>query len=151
MCKASSAPLFMWKLSFCGIVNDRNHLFGLGPKPILKWVILSQANWNLTQTSKFKLWSTFLLSKYSTWIFICRNLGRCARQNMPRPYLKIWEWELIFGHAVKTISSPDICSPWPEPILRLDIGFGSLYRKLGFGRRVLWEREGQKLQKKNSM
>jgi len=23
-----------------------------------------------------------------------------------RPYLKIWEWELIFGRAVKAISSP---------------------------------------------
>ena len=24
------------------------------------------------------------------------NLGRCGRQNMLRPYLKIWEWEWIF-------------------------------------------------------
>jgi hypothetical protein len=37
---ASSAPLFMWKLSFCEIVNDQNHLFGLGPKPILSAVVL---------------------------------------------------------------------------------------------------------------
>ena len=29
-------------------------------------------------------------------------LGRCGRQNM---YQKIWEWEWIFGHAVKAISS----------------------------------------------
>ena len=40
------------------------------------------------------------------------NLGRCGRQNMLRPYLKIWDWELIFGHAVKTISSPGVLSPW---------------------------------------
>ena len=33
------------------------------------------------------------------------NLGRCGRQNMLRPYLKIWDWELIFGRAVKAISS----------------------------------------------
>ena len=26
-------------------------------------------------------------------------------------YLKIWEWELIFGHAVKAISSPGVRSP----------------------------------------
>ena len=26
-------------------------------------------------------------------------------------YLKIWEWELIFGRAVKTISSPGVRSP----------------------------------------
>ena len=25
---------------------------------------------------------------------------------------KIWEWELIFGRAVKAISSPGVCSPW---------------------------------------
>ena len=27
-------------------------------------------------------------------------------------YLKIWDWELIFGCAVKVISSQDVCSPW---------------------------------------
>ena len=37
---------------------------------------------------------------------------QCGRQNMLRPYLKIWEWELIFGCAVKVISSPGVCSPW---------------------------------------
>ena len=39
------------------------------------------------------------------------NLGRCGRQNMLWP-LKNWEWELIFGHAVKVISSPGVRSPW---------------------------------------
>ena len=39
------------------------------------------------------------------------NLGRCGRQNMLRPYLKIWEWELIFGRAVKVISSLGVRSP----------------------------------------
>ena len=41
------------------------------------------------------------------------NLGRCGRQNMLWPYLKIWEWELIFSHAVKAISLPGIRSPCP--------------------------------------
>ena len=27
---------------------------------------------------------------------------------MLRPYLKIWEWERIFGHAMKAISSPGV-------------------------------------------
>ena len=40
------------------------------------------------------------------------NLGRCGRQNMLRPYLIVWNWELIFGRAVKAISSLDVCSPW---------------------------------------
>ena len=39
------------------------------------------------------------------------KLGRCGRQNMLRPYLKIWEWEWIFGCAVKVISSPGVRSP----------------------------------------
>ena len=39
-------------------------------------------------------------------------LGRCGRQDMLRPYLKIWEWEWIFGRAVKTVSSLGVRSPW---------------------------------------
>ena len=34
---------------------------------------------------------------------------------MPRPYLKIWEWEWIFGRAVKAISSLGVRSPWIWP------------------------------------
>ena len=41
-----------------------------------------------------------------------RNLGRFDKQNILRPYLKMWNWELIFGRAVKSISSPDVRSPW---------------------------------------
>ena len=44
------------------------------------------------------------------------NLGRCGRQNMLWPYLKIWEWEFIFCHAVKAISLPGVHSPWLFPI-----------------------------------
>lgn len=43
------------------------------------------------------------------------NLGQCGRKNMLRTYLKIWEWELIFGRAVKAISSPGVrslCNQW---------------------------------------
>ena len=31
------------------------------------------------------------------------NFGRCSRQNMLRPYLKLCDWDLIFGRAVKAI------------------------------------------------
>ena len=31
---------------------------------------------------------------------------------MLRPYLKIWEWEWIFGRAVKAISSLGVRCPW---------------------------------------
>ena len=43
------------------------------------------------------------------------NYGRCGRQNMLRPYLKFWEWEWIFGRAVKAISSPGVRSPCITP------------------------------------
>ena len=35
---------------------------------------------------------------------ISEKLGRCGRQNMLRPYLRIWEWEWILGCAVKALS-----------------------------------------------
>ena len=38
-------------------------------------------------------------------------LGQCGRQNMLRLYLKIWDWDLIFGRAVKAISWPGVRSP----------------------------------------
>ena len=34
-----------------------------------------------------------------------------ADKNMLLPYLKVWEWELIFGRAVKAISSPGVRRP----------------------------------------
>ena len=40
------------------------------------------------------------------------NSGWYGRQNMLWPYLKIWDWELIFGCTVKAISSPGVRSPW---------------------------------------
>ena len=42
---------------------------------------------------------------------ISEKLGRCGRQKMLPPYLKIWEWEWIFGRAVKAISSLGVRSP----------------------------------------
>ena len=42
---------------------------------------------------------------------ISEKLGRCGRQNMLPPYLKIWDWDWIFGRAVKAISSLGVRSP----------------------------------------
>ena len=42
---------------------------------------------------------------------ISENLGQCGRQNMLPPYLKIWDWDWIFGRAVKDISSLGVRSP----------------------------------------
>ena len=46
---------------------------------------------------------------------ISEKLGWCGRQNMLRPYLKIWNW--IFGRAVKAISSMGIRSPCASAFL----------------------------------
>ena len=42
---------------------------------------------------------------------ISEKSGWCGRQNMLRPYLKIWEREWIFDRAVKAISSLGFHSP----------------------------------------
>ena len=39
------------------------------------------------------------------------KMGRCGRQNMLWLYLKIWEWEWIFGSAMQAISSLGVRSP----------------------------------------
>jgi hypothetical protein len=43
---------------------------------------------------------------------ISEKLGRCGKQNMLWPYLKIWDWDWIFGRAVKAISSLGVRSSW---------------------------------------
>ena len=40
------------------------------------------------------------------------KLGRFGRQNILRPYLKIWDWDWIFGRTVKAISSLGVRSSW---------------------------------------
>ena len=39
---------------------------------------------------------------------------------MLRPYLKIWDWDLIFGRAVKALSSPGVRSPCSEAMNRVN-------------------------------
>ena len=46
---------------------------------------------------------------------ISEKLGRCGRQNMLRPNLKIWDWDWIVGRAVKAIFSLGVHSPWHYP------------------------------------
>ena len=35
-------------------------------------------------------------------------------KDMLRSYLKVWDWDWIFGRAVKAISSLGVCSPWAK-------------------------------------
>ena len=52
---------------------------------------------------------------------ISEKLGRCGIQNMLPPHLKIWDWDWIFGRAVKTISSLGVRSPWSKVCMVLRI------------------------------
>ena len=45
--------------------------------------------------------------------YVSEKLGKCGRQNILWPYLKIWELESICGRA---ISSLGIRSPWFSPL-----------------------------------
>ena len=47
---------------------------------------------------------------------ISEKLGWCGRQNILRPYLKIWDWDWIFGRAMKAISSLGVRSPCLQQI-----------------------------------
>ena len=42
---------------------------------------------------------------------ISEKLGRCGRQNRLQPYLKIWDWDWIFGRSVNAIPSLGVRSP----------------------------------------
>ena len=47
---------------------------------------------------------------------ISEKLGRCGIKNMLWPYLRIWDWDWIFGRAVKAISSLGVRSPWTSAL-----------------------------------
>ena len=70
--------------------------------------ILGQEGSSSTQCSHARTTDT----QWSHKSKISEKLGRCGRQNMIWPYLKIWDWDLIFGCAVKAISSLGVRSPW---------------------------------------
>ena len=44
-----------------------------------------------------------------------KNWADVADKIMLRPYLKIWDWDLIYGRAVKAISSLGVRSRWHHP------------------------------------
>ena len=83
--------------------------------------------WNRNLSNMISVVKTELLSTLLNLSFVTRTtdtqwrhksktsekLGRCGRQNMLPPYLKIWEWEWIFGRAVKAVSSLGVRSPCP--------------------------------------
>jgi hypothetical protein len=64
-------------------------------------------------------WSRTMDTQWRHKSKISEKLGRCGRQNMLRSYLKIWDWELSFGRAVKRISSSGVRSPCVHVILPL--------------------------------
>ena len=51
------------------------------------------------------------------------------------PYLKIWDWDLIFGCAVKAISSQGVHSPWIVT-LYCNIKLWVFFEKIEFQKRM---------------
>ena len=86
----------------------------------------------LSHLPTFKFWLIFMHwhRLRTTWRHKSskkpENLGRCDRKNMLQPYLKIWEWKLIFEQAVKAISTPGVCSLFALTLRKRDtFNFGS--------------------------
>ena len=50
---------------------------------------------------------------------ISEKLCRYGRQNMLWPYLKIWYWEWIFGHAVKSVVKSNFASKLVTHVITL--------------------------------
>ena len=82
--------------------------------------VLRQKKKRLIHTQKNyhnNMWILWLFSAQTTdtqWRHkskISENFGQCGRQNMLLPYLKFWDWDWIFGHAVKATSSLGVRSP----------------------------------------
>ena len=93
--------------------------------------MLTMIWWTLTRTTDTQWWHK---SKKS------ENLGQCDRlnKNMPRPYVKIWEW--IFGRAVKAISSLGVRSPWTLTSLPFSLRLEkNCYRQNGpIDKQLIW-------------
>ena len=65
-----------------------------------------------SSSSSPKLWPWTTDTQWRHNLKKSESLGQWGRQNLLRPYLKIWEWELIFSRAVKAISSSGVHGPW---------------------------------------
>ena len=87
------------------------------PAILIKWFLKSQVYMKealmlMTQLFQWKSVSRTTDTQWRHKSKISEKLGQCGRQNMLWPYLKIWEWEWIFGRAVKAISCLGVSSPW---------------------------------------
>ena len=81
------------------------------------WVSVVRDPVNILQYTYFTSWWNVSKSRSTDtqWrhkSIISEKLGWCGRQNMLRPYLKIWDWDWISGRAVKAFSSLGVRSPW---------------------------------------
>ena len=89
----------------------------MGSKPF--W---SMSNLNCNNPDEFYrffsslAWTTDI--KWRQESKISEKLGRYGRQNMLQPYLKICDWDWIFGCVVKTNSSLGLRSPCNRPCAR---------------------------------
>ena len=108
-------------------INSYSQIFSYGPSIFclphqpkisdffdlcLHWVSIVRAlGWSRKTTKYLHNLMLLSLTTDTQWRYKSKKseiLGWCGRQNMIRPYLKIWDLDLIFGRAVKAISSPGV-------------------------------------------
>ena len=58
-----------------------------------------------------------------------KNWADVADKIMLWPYLKIWNWDLVFGRAVKAISSLGVRSPWVHRCIQIPLSFALNLKK----------------------
>ena len=94
------------KFHYCKCIRiyEKSHLRKISEKKTFPWLGLESSKlWWRARTTD---------TQWRHKSKISEKMDRCGRQNMLPPYLKIWEWEWIFGRAVKAISSLGVRSPW---------------------------------------
>ena len=97
----SSTLCIKWTVNSCQKFTGTDY-----GHPIMPW---SQKNWWRSVST----WPNATSRHYGTPRHKSKKsekLGRCDRHNMLRPYLKIWDWDLIFSRAVQWWLFPHLAS-----------------------------------------
>ena len=74
-----------------------------------QWRHKSKISEKIKEPTETYIWADSFYKFYA--VDALEKLGRCCRQNMLRPYHKIWDWGWLFSRAVKAIFSLGIRSP----------------------------------------
>ena len=102
---------FWQKMNIQKVPNEGRHLSKMNNifDPMMCTMVIWVVEFSSTKLERFLPKNQHTQRKLLNFENWCK-MGRCGRQNMLGPYLKIWEREFIFGRTVKAISSPGVRS-----------------------------------------